>query len=87
MSENRRSGNATGNTSKDVYEVHPRKDGHGFYLISERLPFGRLWYREAADAVDDAKCYSRSHGAIIRVFNESGAVIETHEYASDFKEW
>jgi len=69
-----------------VYEVRPRKDGHGFYLISERLPFGRLWYHKAADAVDDAKCYSRSHGAIIRVFDESGAVIETHEYAGAFKE-
>ena len=45
--------------SKHVYEVRPRKDGHGFYLISERLPFGRLWYHKAADAVDDAKCYSR----------------------------
>jgi hypothetical protein len=29
-----------------VYEVRPRKDGHGFYLISERLPFGRLWYHK-----------------------------------------
>ena len=26
-------------------------------------------------------------GAIIRVFDESGAVIETHEYAGAFKEW
>lgn len=55
MSENRRSGNSTGNATKDVYEVRPRKDGHGFYLISERLPFGRLWYHKAADAVDDAR--------------------------------
>jgi hypothetical protein len=45
-----------------------------------------VWYHEAG-AVDDAKCYSRSHGAIIRVFDQSGAVIERHEYASDFKEW
>jgi len=24
---------------------------------------------------------------LIRVFDESGAVIETHEHAGDFKEW
>jgi hypothetical protein len=27
-----------------VYEVRPRKDHRGFDLISDRLPFGRLWY-------------------------------------------
>ena len=29
-----------------VYEVRPRKDRRGFDLISEGLPFGRLWYAE-----------------------------------------
>ena len=39
---------ATGNTSKDVhlYEVRPRKDKRGVDLISDALPFGRLWYGE-----------------------------------------
>ena len=27
-----------------VYEVRPRKDKRGVDLISEVLPFGRLWY-------------------------------------------
>jgi hypothetical protein len=27
-----------------VYEVRPRKDRHGVDLISDALPFGRLWY-------------------------------------------
>jgi hypothetical protein len=27
-----------------VYEVHPRKDKRGVDLISDALPFGRLWY-------------------------------------------
>ncbi|HJW38552.1 MAG TPA: hypothetical protein VJ420_08050 [Candidatus Udaeobacter sp.] len=27
-----------------VYEVSPRKDYHGVDLISDALPFGRLWY-------------------------------------------
>lgn len=70
-----------------VYEVRPRKDKRGFDLMSDVLPFGRLWYLKTADAVDYAKFYSRSHYTIIRVFDESGAVIETHESAGDFKEW
>ena len=32
-----------------VYEVRPRKDKRGFDLISDRLPFGRLWYTEVSD--------------------------------------
>ena len=27
-----------------VYEIRPRKDHRGVDLISDRLPFGRLWY-------------------------------------------
>ena len=27
-----------------VYEVRLRKDKGGVYLISDALPFGRLWY-------------------------------------------
>jgi hypothetical protein len=29
-----------------VYEVRPRKDKRGVDLISDVLPFGRLWYGE-----------------------------------------
>jgi hypothetical protein len=29
-----------------VYEVRPRKDHRGVDLISNALPFGRLWYGE-----------------------------------------
>ena len=28
-----------------------------------------------------------THDAIIRVYDEAGNVIETHEHAGDFKEW
>ena len=31
---------------KHVYEVRPRKDHRGVDLISDALPFGRLWYAE-----------------------------------------
>jgi hypothetical protein len=34
-----------------------------------------------------AKFYSRSHNAMIRVYDAAGNVIETHEHAGDFKEW
>ena len=29
-----------------VYEIRPRKDRRGVDLISDSLPFGRLWYGE-----------------------------------------
>ena len=73
--------------SVHVYEVRPRKDRRGVDLISDALPFGRLWYDQAPDAVDYAKFFSRSHDAVIRVYDEAGNVIETHEHAGDFKEW
>jgi hypothetical protein len=34
-----------------------------------------------------AKFFSRSHGAVIRVYDQAGNVIETHEHAGDFKDW
>jgi hypothetical protein len=56
-------------------------------LISDVLPFGRLWYGEPnapSNAVDYVKFYSRSHDAVIRVYSEAGNVIETHEHAVSF---
>jgi hypothetical protein len=41
----------------------------------------------ANSAVDYVKSRSRSHGAVIRVYDEAGNVIETHEHIGDFKEW
>jgi hypothetical protein len=37
-------------------------------------------------AIGYAKFYSRSHDAVIRVYDEAGAVIETHKQAGEFKE-
>jgi hypothetical protein len=71
------------------YEVRPRKDKRGVDLISDALPFGRLWYAEPnaiSNAIGYAKFRSRSHPAVIRVFDETGTVIETHEHAGDFQE-
>jgi hypothetical protein len=67
-------------SSQDVYEVRPRKDKRGFDLISDALPFGRLWYEDASAAVDYAKHSSCSHDAVIRVYDDAGNVIETYEH-------
>jgi hypothetical protein len=69
------------------YEVRPRKDKRGVDLISDPLPFGRLWHMQPKDAVEYAKFYSRSHDAVIRVYDGAGNVIQTHEHKGDFKEW
>jgi hypothetical protein len=73
--------------SQHAYEVRPRKDHHGADLIFDALPFGRLWYENASAAVDYAKHSSRSHDAVVRVYDDGGNLIETHEHAGEFKEW
>jgi hypothetical protein len=42
------------------------------------------WYAKASLAVDYAKFRSRSHDAVIRVYDQAGNVIETHEHAGEF---
>ena len=72
-----------------VYEIRPRKDKRRVDLISDAPPFGRLWYGEpnaASNAIGYAMHRSRSHPAVIRVYDEAGNVIETHEHEGDFKE-
>jgi hypothetical protein len=49
-------------SSQHVYEVRSRKDYRGVDLISDALPFGRLWYgerTEVSNAVDYHKFRSR----------------------------
>ena len=69
-----------------VYEVRPRSDKRGVDLISDVLPFGRLWYDTPAHAIGYAIHYSRSVDAVIRVYDDAGNVIETHKHAGEFKE-
>ena len=72
-----------------VYELRPRKDHRGVDLISDALPFGRLWYdgpRAVANAIGYAIHHSRSHNAVIRVYDDAGNVIETHEHKGEVKE-
>jgi hypothetical protein len=46
-----------GSSDAHVYDVRPRKDHRGFDLISDALPFGRLWYGEPS-AVSNAIGYA-----------------------------
>ena len=66
-----------------VYEIRLRKDKRGFDLISDALPFGRLWYGEpnaVSNAIGYAEHRSRSHRAVIRVYDSAGNVIKTHQH-------
>jgi hypothetical protein len=68
-----------------LYKVRLRKDHRGFDLMSDALPFGRLWYDEpnpVGNAIGYAMHRSRSHHAVIRVVDYAGNVIETHEHAT-----
>ena len=73
-----------------IDEVRPRKDRRAVDLISDVLPFGRLWYggpNAARNAIGYAMHSSRSHDAVINVYDDVGNVIKTHEHKGDFKEW
>jgi hypothetical protein len=39
-----------------------------------------------SNSVNYGKFRTRSHDAVIRVYDESGDAIETHDHAGDFKE-
>jgi hypothetical protein len=75
--------------SQYVYEIRPRKDKCGVDLIFNALPFGRLWYGEPnaiSKAIGYAEHRSRSHDAVIRVYDDTGNVIERHEHASALRQ-
>ena len=66
--------------SVDIYEIRPRADKHGFDLSSDALRYSPLWYHGSnpiVDAIHYAESYSRSHPAVIRVYDPTGNVIET----------
>jgi hypothetical protein len=69
--------------STHVYEIRPRADKHGIDLISDVLPYSPLWYagpNAISNAISFARFNSRSHDAVIRVYDEAGNVVETHEH-------
>jgi hypothetical protein len=38
------------------------------------------------NAISYEKFYNRSHHAVIRVYDDAGIMIETHDHTGDFKE-
>jgi len=73
-----------------TYEVRPRKERGRVDLISSSLPFGRLWYDEphaVTNAISYALHRSRSHDALICVYDESGNLIKRHQHHNAFKEF
>jgi hypothetical protein len=55
-----------------AYESRARNDKRGFDLISDVSPFGGRWYTKPDDAVSYPKFISRSHNAMIRVYDAAG---------------
>jgi hypothetical protein len=55
-----------------VYEVRPRKAKCGVDLIFDALPVGRLWYGKPDNAIGYAMHSSRSHDAVIHVYDAAG---------------
>jgi hypothetical protein len=45
-------------STNHIYEVRPREDKRGVDLISDALPFGRLWNGEP-NAISDAIGYAQ----------------------------
>jgi hypothetical protein len=86
-SEAQNSTTSLGNEFMHLYEVRPRTDHRGVDLISDALPFDWLWYGEpnaVSKAIGYASQYTRSHDAVIRVYDEARNVIETHQHKADF---
>jgi hypothetical protein len=51
------------------------------------LPLGRFnWLRKHIGFTSIPGCHDVGSTAVIRVYDENGNVIETHEHAGDFKE-
>jgi hypothetical protein len=60
----------------------------GVDLMSNALPFacGIADPDVVSNTIGYAKFYSRSHNAVIRVYDEAGTVIDTDEHEGDFRE-
>ena len=68
----------------DHDEVRPRRDRDGFELTNRLFRYGPIWYA-GPDAIRNAIAYakyrshSRSQRAIIRVLDDSDALVQRHQ--------
>jgi hypothetical protein len=70
-------------SSQHAYEIRPRKDHRGVDLISDALPFGRLWYGEPnaiSNAIGYAEHFSRARDAVIRVYDDAGNGLDEADF-------
>ena len=58
-----------------------------FRRTAFRSPMGTTGQAAVSNAIGYAEYYSRSHGAVIRVCDLAGNVVETREHKGDFKAW
>jgi hypothetical protein len=56
-------------------------------MRSRSVRCGTPGQTQSTIAIDYAKFRSRSHDAVIRVYDEAGNVIETHEHIGEFREF
>jgi hypothetical protein len=71
-----------------ICEVRPRKDRRGVNLISDALAIWSPVIRRTKRNQQRNRLrevFSRSHDAVIRVYDDAGNVIETHEHKGDFR--
>jgi hypothetical protein len=66
-------------TSQHVYEVRPRCAAVRWVVVCRA--------NATSNAIGFAKFFSRSHDAVIRVYDEAGNVIGTPDHKGDFREW
>jgi hypothetical protein len=69
--------------------INLRKSCKTSILSEDVLPYSALWYAQpngVANPISYAKFRSRSHNAVIRVYDAAGNVIETHEQLGEFQE-
>ena len=71
-------------TSRALPLVCPQPDKRKISRLGD-LCADRLQLNAISNAVGYAKFFSRSHNAVIRVYDEAGNVIETHERAGSSK--
>jgi hypothetical protein len=70
-----------------VFELRPRKGSSRFRSNLGCAAIPSRVVRLGQRRVQYTKLVSRSHDAVIRVYDEAGNVIETHEHVGDCKEW
>jgi hypothetical protein len=77
----------TGNVVETLEHAGDFKEPKHIRTVDRCCPRPLLRIALESFLIGYAKLFSRSHDAVIRVYDEAGNVIETHEHVGDFKEW